>query len=53
MNVIFACTVDWIVAAARERSSRSQRVATLMRRLSALVFVYLAVQFAISQRGQS
>src|SRR5215470_17439112 len=51
VNVIVACTVDWIVAAARERSGRSQRVAALMRRLSALVFVYLAVQFAIGQRS--
>jgi len=53
VNVIVACTVDWIVAAARERSGRSQRVATLLRRLSALVFVYLAVQFAIGQRSRS
>src|SRR5262245_57925396 len=53
VNVIVACTVDWIVAAAREQSGRSQRVATVMRRMSALVFVYLAVQFAIGQRSRS
>src|SRR5215468_1036363 len=53
VNVVVACTVDWVVAAARERSGRSQRVAALMRRLSALVFVYLAVQFAIGQRSRS
>jgi threonine/homoserine/homoserine lactone efflux protein len=53
VNVIVACAVDWIVAAARERSGRSQGFAKLMRRFSALVFVYLAVQFAIGQRSRS
>jgi threonine/homoserine/homoserine lactone efflux protein len=53
VNVIVACTVDWIVADLRERSGRTQRVALLMRRLSALVFVYLAVQFAVGQRTRS
>jgi threonine/homoserine/homoserine lactone efflux protein len=53
VNVIVACTVDWIVAAVREGSGRSLRVAMVMRRLSALVFIYLAVQFAIGQRGRS
>jgi threonine/homoserine/homoserine lactone efflux protein len=53
VNVIVACTVDWVVAALRERSGRTQRVALLMRRLSALVFVYLAVQFALGQRSRS
>jgi threonine/homoserine/homoserine lactone efflux protein len=48
-----ACTVDWIVAGLRERSGRTQRVALLMRRLSALVFVYLAIQFAVGQRTRS
>ena len=51
VNVIVA--VDWVVAALRERSGRTQRVALLMRRLSALVFVYLAVQFALGQRSRS
>ncbi len=53
VNIIVACTVDWIVAALRERSGRSRRLATLMRRLPALVFVYLAVQFAVGQRTRS
>ena len=53
VNVIVACTVDWFVAALRERSGRAQRMALLMRRLSALVFVYLAIQFAIGQRTRS
>jgi threonine/homoserine/homoserine lactone efflux protein len=52
VNIIVACTVDWIVAALRERSGRTQRMALLMRRLSALVFAYLAVQFAIGQRSR-
>jgi len=53
VNIVVACTVDWIVAALREGAGRSQRVAMWMRRLSALVFVYLAVQFAIGQRSRS
>jgi threonine/homoserine/homoserine lactone efflux protein len=53
VNVVVACTVDWIVAAVRTRSGRSRRIAGLMRRLSALVFVYLAVQFALGQRSRS
>jgi threonine/homoserine/homoserine lactone efflux protein len=53
VNIAVACAVDWIVAAMRERSGRSHHVATLMRRLSAFVFVYLAVQFAIGQRSRS
>ena len=53
VNVIVACMVDWIVAALRERSGRSRRIGILMRRLSALVFVYLAVQFAVGQRTRS
>jgi len=53
VNVIVACTVDWIVAAVRERSGRTQRMALLMRRLSALVFVYLTIQFAVDQRVRS
>lgn len=53
VNIVVACTVDRIVAALRERSGRTQRVVLLMRRLSALVFVYLAVQFALGQRSRS
>lgn len=53
VNVTVACAVGWIVAALRERSGRSRRIAIVMRRLSALVFVYLAIQFAVGQRTRS
>jgi len=53
VNVIVASAVGWIAAAVRERSGRSRRIAILMRRLSALVFVYLAIQFAVGQRTRS
>jgi threonine/homoserine/homoserine lactone efflux protein len=53
VNIIVACAVDWVVAALRERSGRSQGIARWMRRFSALVFVYLAVQFAVGQRIRS
>src|SRR5262249_33070660 len=53
VNIVVACTVDWAVAALRERSGRSQGIARWMRRFSALVFVYLAFQFAIGQRSRS
>ena len=53
VNVIVASAVGWIAAALRERSGRSRRIAILMRRLSALAFVYLAIQFAVGQRTRS
>jgi len=53
VNVIVACSVDWIVATPREGPGHSQRIAILMRRLLALVFVYLAIQFAVGQRTRS
>jgi hypothetical protein len=42
--------VGWTVAALRDKSGKTRRWAGLMRRLSALVFLYLAVQFALGQR---
>lgn len=53
VNIAVALAVDRVVAVLRERSGRSQRVARLMRRLSSLVFVGLAVQFALGQRSRS
>jgi threonine/homoserine/homoserine lactone efflux protein len=53
VNSVVAGFVGWTIAALRDRSGRSRRLATLMRRLSALVFLYLAVQFALGQRTRS
>ncbi len=50
VNSVVAGFVGWTVAALRDGLGRSQRLVTLMRRLSALVFLYLAVQFALGQR---
>jgi threonine/homoserine/homoserine lactone efflux protein len=50
VNVAVAGLVGWIAASLRERSGRSRRIGAVMRRLSAVVFLYLAVQFALGQR---
>jgi threonine/homoserine/homoserine lactone efflux protein len=50
VNTVVAGFVGWTIAALRDRSGGSRRWSALMRRLSALVFLYLAVQFALGQR---
>ena len=49
VNVLVACFVGWLVSAARKRA-RSRSFASIMRRVSALVFVCLAAQFALGHR---
>jgi len=51
VNVLVACLVGWVAGAARQRAG-SRSFATIMRRASAVIFVYLAVQFAIGQRAR-
>jgi len=51
VNVLVACLVGWLAGAARQRAG-SRRFAAAMRRASAVIFVYLAVQFAIGQRAK-
>ncbi|MGE0118445.1 MAG: LysE family translocator [Dongiaceae bacterium] len=53
VNIAVAGLVDGITGALRNRSGRARQVAALMRRLSALVFLSLAVQFALGQRPRS
>ncbi len=53
VNIVVASLVGGITAALRSRSGRSRQFAALMRRLSALVFLYLAVQFALGQRPRA
>jgi threonine/homoserine/homoserine lactone efflux protein len=50
VNSVVAGFVGWTITALRDRRGGSRRLAALMRRLSALVFLYLAVQFALGQR---
>jgi len=52
VNVVVAGFVGWAAASLRDRSGRSRRLGTMMRRLSALVFLFLAVQFALGQRSR-
>jgi threonine/homoserine/homoserine lactone efflux protein len=50
VNAIVAGFVGWTVGALRDKSGGSARWSALMRRLSAVVFLTLAVQFALGQR---
>jgi threonine/homoserine/homoserine lactone efflux protein len=53
VNIVVASLVDGITAALRSRSGRARQFTALMRRLSALVFLSLAIQFALGQRPRS
>jgi threonine/homoserine/homoserine lactone efflux protein len=52
VNVGVAALVDRVAGALRAGSRRSRQLALVMRRASALVFVYLAVQLALGQRSR-
>ena len=50
VNILVAACVGWLADAARRSTRGSFRFASLMRRASAVIFVFLAVQFALGQR---
>jgi threonine/homoserine/homoserine lactone efflux protein len=50
VNVLVAAFVGWLAGTARRSAGGSFRFAALMRRASAVIFVFLAVQFALGQR---
>lgn len=52
VNFLVTGLIGWIVRAMRARAAGSLRFATAMRRLSALMFLYLAAQFTFGQRTQ-
>ena len=52
VNVLVAAFVGWLAGTARQRAGGSFRFAALMRRASAVIFVFLAVQFALGQRAR-
>ncbi|HTO85612.1 MAG TPA: LysE family translocator [Methylomirabilota bacterium] len=52
VNVLVAVLVGWLAGAARRSAGGSFRFAAVMRRASAAIFVFLALQFALGQRAR-